>query len=92
MATTDDQTADGQLPPIPALRDWIRRWGRLHLRDENVTSLGIGHKEVGGERTGTVCIQFTVAGLQHEIGAAQNGSDEIDGDTVEVLQAFLNLY
>jgi len=61
MATTDDQTADEQLPPIPALRDWIRRWGRLHLRDENVTSLGIGHKEVGGERTGTVCIQFTVA-------------------------------
>ena len=34
----------------------------------------------------------TVAGLQHEVGAVQNGSDEIDGDTVEVLQAFLNLY
>ena len=34
----------------------------------------------------------TVAGLQHEIGAARSGSDEIDEQTVEVLQAFLNLY
>ena len=34
----------------------------------------------------------TVSGLQHEIGATQNGSDEIDEDTMEVLQTFLNLY
>lgn len=54
-STTDDPGTD-----IDRMRQWIRRWGRLHLEDENVTSLGIGHKEIGGRRTGPVCIQFTV--------------------------------
>lgn len=57
MATrTNDQG-----PTIETMRNWIRRWGRLYLRDQNVTSLGIGHKEVGGKRTDTLCIQFTVS-------------------------------
>jgi len=55
MATTRQST-----PSIEPMRDWIRRWGRLHLRDENVTSLGIGYKEVDGRRTDTLCLQFTV--------------------------------
>lgn len=45
---------------IATMRDWIRRWGRLHLADPNVTSVGVGIKETGGEPTGEVCIQFTV--------------------------------
>ena len=35
----------------------------------------------------------TMAGLQHEIGAYQNGANNIeDEETVRVLQLFLNLY
>ncbi|MGW5054134.1 DNA/RNA non-specific endonuclease [Actinokineospora sp. NPDC004072] len=43
-----------------ALRAFIRLRGSDYLRDPNVTSIGIGHKVRGGERTDEVCVQFTV--------------------------------
>ncbi|GGS55694.1 DNA/RNA non-specific endonuclease [Actinokineospora fastidiosa] len=43
-----------------ALRSFVRLRGSDYLRDPNVTSIGIGHKVRGGERTDEVCVQFTV--------------------------------
>ncbi|UVS78982.1 DNA/RNA non-specific endonuclease [Actinokineospora sp. UTMC 2448] len=43
-----------------ALRSFVRLRGSDYLRDPNVTSIGIGNKVRGGERTDEVCVQFTV--------------------------------
>lgn len=47
-------------PSPQSLRAWIRRFGRLHLQDENITSVGVGHRVRDGVRTDELCIQFTV--------------------------------
>ncbi|MGC5629768.1 DNA/RNA non-specific endonuclease [Georgenia sp. Z1344] len=42
------------------LTNWIRRHGPDYLADPNITSVGIGYKETGGERTDEISLQFTV--------------------------------
>ncbi|MGP9603264.1 transglycosylase family protein [Brachybacterium sp. AOP42-C2-15] len=81
---------DGKIGPetITALQDWlnVEQTGEM---DEATTLALQGWAKTGQDG---VIGEKTVAGLQHEVGAAQNGSDEIDEDTTEVLQTFLNLY
>ena len=81
---------DGKMGPktITALQDWLGVEQTGEMDEETTLALQAWAKT---SQDGVIG-ENTVAGLQHEIGAAQNGSDEIDGDTVEVLQAFLNLY
>ena len=81
---------DGKMGPktITALQDWLGVEQTGEMDEETTLALQAWAKTSQDGKIG----EDTVAGLQHEIGAAQNGSDEIDGDTVEVLQAFLNLY
>ena len=81
---------DGKMGPetVTALQDWLGVEQTGEMDEETTLALQAWAKT---SQDGVIG-ENTVAGLQHEIGAAQNGSDEIDGDTVEVLQAFLNLY
>ena len=81
---------DGKMGPktITALQDWLGVEQTGEMDEETTLALQAWAKT---SQDGVIG-ENTVAGLQHEIGAAQNGSDEIDEDTVEVLQAFLNLY
>ena len=81
---------DGKVGPetMSALQDWlnVEQTGEM---DEATTLALQGWAKTSQDG---VIGEDTVAGLQHEIGAAQNGSDEIDEDTAKVLQTFLNLY
>lgn len=43
-----------------ALRRYVRARASDYLADPNVTSVGVGHKVVGGKATKTVAVQFTV--------------------------------
>ncbi|MFE2757246.1 DNA/RNA non-specific endonuclease [Actinosynnema sp. NPDC059335] len=43
-----------------SLRRFVRTKGAEYLRDPNVSSIGIGHRVVGGRPTDEVAIQFTV--------------------------------
>ncbi len=81
---------DGKMGPktITALQDWLGVEQTGQMDEETTLALQAWAKT---SQDGEIGVN-TVAGLQHEIGATQNGSDEIDEDTVEVLQAFLNLY
>ena len=81
---------DGKMGPetVTALQDWLGVEQTGEMDEETTLALQAWAKT---SQDGVIG-ENTVAGLQHEIGATQNGSDEIDGDTVEVLQAFLNLY
>ena len=81
---------DGKMGPktITALQDWLGVEQTGEMNEETTLALQAWAKT---DQDGVIG-EDTVAGLQHEIGAVQNGSEEIDGDTVEVLQAFLNLY
>lgn len=57
----------GQTDRIEALGRYVRRTAATWLRQENVTSMGVGVKSTGGRPTGEFCIQFTVgrkAGLE----------------------------
>ena len=81
---------DGVMGPktVSALQDWLGVEQTGEMNEETTLALqGWANTGQDGEIG-----EDTVAGLQHEVGAAQNGSDEIDEDTVEVLQSFLNLY
>ena len=73
---------------ITALQDWLGVEQTGEMNEETTLALQAWAKTVQDGVIGPK----TVAGLQHEIGAAQNGSEDIDEDTVEVLQTFLNLY
>ena len=81
---------DGKMGPetVTALQDWLGVEQTGEMDEETTLALQAWAKT---SQDGVIG-ENTVAGLQHEIGATQNGSDEIDVDTVEVLQAFLNLY
>ncbi|MGP5054135.1 transglycosylase family protein [Brachybacterium paraconglomeratum] len=81
---------DGKMGPktITALQDWLGVEQTGEMDEETTLALQAWAKTSQDGKIG----EDTVAGLQHEIGATQSGSDEIDGDTAEVLQAFLNLY
>ena len=81
---------DGKMGPktITALQDWLGVEQTGEMDEETTLALQAWAKT---DQDGVIG-EDTVAGLQHEIGAVQNGSEEIDGETVEVLQAFLNLY
>ena len=81
---------DGKMGPetVTALQDWLGVEQTGEMDEETTLALQAWAKT---SQDGVIG-EDTVAGLQHEVGAVQNGSDEIDGDTVEVLQAFLNLY
>ena len=81
---------DGKMGPetVTALQDWLGVEQTGEMDEETTLALQAWAKT---SQDGVIG-ENTVAGLQHEIGATQNGSDEIDGETVEVLQAFLNLY
>ena len=57
----------GQTDRIEALGRYVRRTAATWLRQENVTSMGVGVKSTDGQPTGELCIQFTVgrkAGLE----------------------------
>lgn len=81
---------------MAALREFIRAKGPEYLEDPNITSLGIGYKVVKGERTKTLCVQFTVRSKPDEIGAMPESMSTnpipetltIDGDEIatDVLQ------
>ncbi|AXK45659.1 transglycosylase family protein [Brachybacterium saurashtrense] len=81
---------DGTMGPktITALQDWLGVEQTGEMDEETTLALQAWAKT---SQDGVIG-ENTVAGLQHEIGATQNGSDEIDEGTVEVLQTFLNLY
>ena len=82
---------DGKMGPdtITSLQDWLNIEQTGELDEPTVLAL---QDWVGAEQDGKIGPE-TMAGLQHEVGAHQNGADEIDDeDTVEVVQAFLNLY
>lgn len=42
------------------LKAWIRRRAKTYLADPNITSVGIGHKQIDGAVTEDICLQFTV--------------------------------
>ncbi|MDN5898676.1 MAG: transglycosylase family protein [Brachybacterium sp.] len=95
QATGDLQVAgtlevDGKIGPktTTALQDWLGVEQTGEMNEETTLAL---QAWANTEQDGVIG-ENTVAGLQHEIGATQNGSDEIDEDTTEVLQTFLNLY
>ena len=46
---------------LSGLRRFIRTDGRHYLDDPNITSIGLGHRVVGGRPTGELVVQFTVA-------------------------------
>ncbi|MGP9846047.1 transglycosylase family protein [Brachybacterium sp. 107] len=73
---------------VTALQDWLGVDQTGEMNEETTLAL---QAWANTDQDGTIG-EDTVAGLQHEVGATQNGSDEIDGDTVEVVQTFLNLY
>ena len=50
------------------LRQFIRTEGAAYLSDANITSIGIGRKVTGGQRTDELCIQFTVKSKPEEAG------------------------
>ncbi|MFD1835509.1 transglycosylase family protein [Brachybacterium rhamnosum] len=81
---------DGKMGPktITALQDWlgVEQTGEL---DETTTKAL--QAWVKTDQDGVIG-KDTVKGLEHEVGASHTGSDEVDGSTVKVLQAFLNLY
>ncbi len=52
--------AANQPPPMEAMKDWVRAQGPDYLLDPNITSVGIGYKEVAGKVTADIAIQFTV--------------------------------
>ncbi|HEX7352777.1 transglycosylase family protein [Brachybacterium sp.] len=81
---------DGTMGPktVTALQDWLGVEQTGEMNEETTLAL---QAWANTEQDGKIG-EDTVAGLQHEVGATQNGSDEIDEDTTEVLQAFLNLY
>ena len=82
---------DGKVGPdtITSLQDWLNVEQTGELDEPTVLAL---QEWVGAEQDGKIGPE-TMAGLQHEVGAHQNGADDIeDEDTVEVVQAFLNLY
>ncbi|SDL89376.1 hypothetical protein SAMN05660642_01162 [Geodermatophilus siccatus] len=65
MATQSPRPADpcrdvpyGEL--LSGLRRLIRTEGRRYLDDPNITSIGLGHRVVGGRPTGELVVQFTV--------------------------------
>ena len=45
---------------LSGLRRLIRTEGRRYLDDPNITSIGLGHRVVGGRETGELVVQFTV--------------------------------
>ncbi|MFR9769711.1 DNA/RNA non-specific endonuclease [Nocardia sp. SC052] len=45
---------------LAALRKFIRSKGENFLEDPNISSIGIGHKQVDGKSTGEIAVQFTV--------------------------------
>ncbi|MGV9972547.1 DNA/RNA non-specific endonuclease [Nocardia beijingensis] len=45
---------------LAALRKFIRSKGENFLEDPNISSVGIGYKQVDGESTGEIAVQFTV--------------------------------
>ncbi|MBW4716885.1 DNA/RNA non-specific endonuclease [Saccharothrix obliqua] len=45
---------------LAALRQFVRTKGSDYLRDDNVSSIGIGYKVVDGKPTDEVAVQFTV--------------------------------
>lgn len=45
---------------LTGLRRLIRTEGRRYLDDPNITSIGLGHRVVGGRETGELVVQFTV--------------------------------
>lgn len=82
---------DGKLGPdtITALQDWLNVEQTGELNNETVLALQAWAKTDQDGKIGSK----TMAGLQHEIGAYQNGANNIeDEETVRVLQLFLNLY
>lgn len=85
---TSTASSDHAGPTIDRMRQWIRHRGRAHLQDENVTSVGIGYKEVDGRRTETVCLQFTVRrkldAAELEEAATEALPEAIEIDTAEV--------
>ena len=47
--------------PVPdSLRRHVRRHAADYLADPNISSVGIGFKVVGGRRTQTIAVQFSV--------------------------------
>src|SRR5699024_2990470 len=94
QATPDLQVAgtldvDGKMGPktVTALQDWLGVEQTGEMNEETTLAL---QAWANTEQDGVVG-EDTVAGLQHEIGAGQNGSDEIDEDTTEALQTLLSL-
>ena len=63
---------------IVKLRRYIRSHGRHFLADKNITSIGIGYKIRGGNKTNDVCLQFTVASKPDSVSTLESL------DTVEI--------
>jgi endonuclease G, mitochondrial len=51
----------GQADKLSIYRDFIRAHADDYLKDENITSLGIGYKTVDGKPTKQLAVQFSVA-------------------------------
>ena len=90
MAVAGTLEVDGKLGPdtISALQDWLDIEQTGELDEETVKAI---QAWTGAEQDGVMGPE-TVAGIQHEVGAHQDGGDELDGQSTQVLQAFLNLY
>jgi endonuclease G len=73
---------------MESLKDWVRTSGPAYLERPNITSVGIGYKEVAGQRTDEIAIQFTVGQKVSLESLADAGlpaipdSIEIDGVSV----------
>ncbi|GMA41453.1 DNA/RNA non-specific endonuclease [Mobilicoccus caccae] len=68
-----------------ALRRFVRAHADAYLADPNITSVGVGYKEVDGTRTDTVAIQFTVVEKLDEADLALVGSTPVP-ETIEIDQ------
>jgi endonuclease G, mitochondrial len=52
--------ADNQESLMEQLKQFVRTKGPEYLKDQNVTSIGIGYKITKNRPTGQICVQFTV--------------------------------
>lgn len=68
--------ASGKVP-MDSLKAFVRREGPRFLKQENVTSIGIGRKIKDGVATAEICVQFTVGKKVAPEGLEAIGAEEL---------------
>jgi endonuclease G, mitochondrial len=58
---TSRRSSSVKQPSMEALKNFVRTRGAEYMKDPNISSVGIGYKRTGGERTTQIAVQFTVS-------------------------------